>query len=102
MEADVALAIHTLHITHAPALPLWAAVVAERRGYDHEAALTLGKAVAGLDARSKRGRLGMFADAKGPQEARERTGRQPGEPCATVARDHAVLASEGVARARDP
>jgi hypothetical protein len=102
MAADVALASHTVHINHAPVLTLWAAVVADRLGYDDEAALTLGKAVAGVDAQSKGGRLGMFADARGPQEAREPTGRQVGEPCAAVARDHAVLASEGVAWARDP
>jgi hypothetical protein len=71
---------HTVNINRAPVLTLWAAVVAERLGYDHEAALTLGKAVAGLNAQSKGRRLGMFEEPKGPHEAREPTARQPGEP----------------------
>ncbi len=33
-------------INRAPVLTLWAAAVAERMGYDHDAALTLGKAMA--------------------------------------------------------
>jgi hypothetical protein len=40
-------------INRAPVLTLWAAVVAERLGYDREASLTLGRAVAGLNAQSK-------------------------------------------------
>lgn len=47
-------------INRAPVLTLWAAVVAERLGYDRESALTLGKAVAGLNAQSKGQRLGIF------------------------------------------
>ena len=35
-----------IKINRAPVLTLWAAVVAERLGFDHEVALTLGKAVA--------------------------------------------------------
>ncbi len=40
-------------INRAPVLTLWAAVVAERAGYEAEAALTFGKCVAGLNAQSK-------------------------------------------------
>ena len=47
-------------INRAPVLTLWATVVAERLGYDHETALTLGKAVAGLNAQAKGRRLGIF------------------------------------------
>jgi hypothetical protein len=47
-------------INRAPVLTLWAAVVAERLGFDREEALTLGKAVAGLTAQSKGQRLGVF------------------------------------------
>jgi hypothetical protein len=43
---------------------LWAAIVAERLGYDRRAALTLGKAVAGLNAQSKGQRLGIFEKPK--------------------------------------
>ena len=45
----------------APVLTLWAAIVAERLGFDREEALSLGKSVAGLTAQSKGRRLGIFA-----------------------------------------
>jgi hypothetical protein len=48
-------------INRAPELTLWAAIVAERLGFDLEEALSLGKAVAGLTAQSKGRRLGIFA-----------------------------------------
>ena len=50
----------TLKINRTPVLTLWAAVVAERLGFDREEALTLGKSVAGLTAQSKGQRLGIF------------------------------------------
>lgn len=50
----------TVTINRAPVLTLWAAVVAERLGFDPDEALTLGKAVAGLTAQSKGQRLGIF------------------------------------------
>ena len=51
-------------INRAPVLTLWAAVVAERLGHDRDTALTLGKAVAGLNAQSKGRRLGIFEEPK--------------------------------------
>ncbi|HSF31128.1 MAG TPA: hypothetical protein VLK82_11755 [Candidatus Tectomicrobia bacterium] len=72
------MATHTVTINRAPVLTLWAAVVAERLGYDQEAALTLGKAVAGLNAQSKGRRLGIFEEPTGPPEGREPIARQPG------------------------
>ena len=50
----------TVTINRAPVLTLWAAVVAERLGFERDEALTLGKAVAGLTAQSKGQRLGIF------------------------------------------
>ncbi len=50
----------TIRINRAPVLTLWAAVVAERLGFDHDTALTLGRAVAGLNAYSKGVSLGLF------------------------------------------
>ena len=47
-------------INRAPVLTLWASVVAERLGYDHQAALSLGKTLAGLNAQSKGRRLGIY------------------------------------------
>ena len=44
------MADRKIKINRAPVLTLWAAVVAERLGYERETALTLGKAVAGLNA----------------------------------------------------
>ena len=52
-------------INRAPVLTLWASVVAERMGYDRDAALTLGKCVAGLNAQAKGRRLGIYASPKG-------------------------------------
>jgi len=57
----------TISINRAPVLTLWAAVVAERLGYEHDAALTLGKCVAGLNAQSKGRMLGLFGKPKGPE-----------------------------------
>ena len=54
----------TVRINRAPVLTLWAAVVAERLGFDPDAALTLGRAVAGLNAHSKRVSLGLFEPSK--------------------------------------
>jgi hypothetical protein len=50
----------TFQINRAPVLTLWAAVVAERLGYDKDTALSLGKAVAGLTAQRKGQRLGIY------------------------------------------
>src|ERR687885_640762 len=58
---------HTIRVNRAPVLTLWGAVVAERLGYDRNEALTLGRAVAGLNAQSKGRRLGVF-DEPAPRE----------------------------------
>jgi hypothetical protein len=50
-------------INRAPVLTLWAAVVAERLGFDHAEALTLGRAVAGLNAHAKGVKLGIYEPA---------------------------------------
>jgi hypothetical protein len=57
---EESVAVKTLQINRAPVLTLWACVVAEGVGFDHQAALTLGKAVAGLNAQSKGRRLGIY------------------------------------------
>jgi hypothetical protein len=59
------MAKRKVQINRAPVLTLWAAVVAERLGYDHETALTLGRAIAGLNAQSKGRRLGIFEEPDG-------------------------------------
>jgi hypothetical protein len=50
----------TIQVNRAPVMTLWVAVVAERLGHDPGAALTLGKAVAGLNAQAKGRRLGLY------------------------------------------
>ncbi len=47
-------------INRAPVLTLWAAVVAERLGFNEDEALSLGKALAGLNAQTKGRRLGIY------------------------------------------
>ena len=47
------MASTTISINRAPVLTLWAAVVAQRLGFAEDEALTLGKAVAGLNAQAK-------------------------------------------------
>jgi hypothetical protein len=50
----------TISINRAPVLTLWAAIVAECSGHDWDEALTLGRALAGLNAQSKGQRLGIY------------------------------------------
>jgi hypothetical protein len=61
-------------INRAPVLTLWAAVVAEHLGFSHDEALTLGRAVAGLNAYSKGRALGIFRptpkDVRAKREAK--------------------------------
>lgn len=54
-------------INRAPVLTLWGTIVAERLGYDREAALTLGKGAAGLNAQSKGRMIGVFGEPKAPE-----------------------------------
>lgn len=62
-------------VNRAPVLTLWAAVVAKRLGHPWSTALTLGKAVAGLNAQSKGRRLGIYGPApEGAAPARRRKG----------------------------
>ena len=59
-------------------MALWASVVAERLGFDRDEALTLGKAVAGLNAQVKGQRLGTFeAVEKKGEQARGRPQSEP-------------------------
>ena len=64
-------------INRAPVLTLWAAVVAERLGFARDEALSLGKALAGLNAQSKGRRLGIFKPT--PKELQKVRGRERGE-----------------------
>ena len=54
----------TITVNRAPVLTLWAAIVAERLGFDRDTAMNLGKPVAGLTAQSKGRTLGIFKPPK--------------------------------------
>lgn len=61
----------SLLVNRAPVLTLWAAVVAERLGYSRDAALGLGKAMAGRNAYAKGVAIGLMA----PSPKREKAAR---------------------------
>jgi hypothetical protein len=93
MNGDDAMTNKRVKINRAPVLTLWAAVVAERLGYDHKTALTLGKAVAGLNAQSKGRRLGIFKEAKKEakdEDKKESKARQPKAQAAVTVLGRAV------------
>ena len=61
-------------------LRLWAAVIAKHVGFDRDEVLTLGMAVAGLNAHAKRKTLGLFSPTpedvrRKRKEMREREGK---------------------------
>lgn len=74
-SAGAANAAVTITINRAPVLTLWASVVAERLGYDRDEAVTLGRAVAGLNAAAKARSLGIARPREKP--AVERRGQPP-------------------------
>jgi hypothetical protein len=82
-------------INRAPVLTLWAAVVAERLGYDADEAATLGRAVAGLNAQAKGQRLGIFARSEPGAKPK------PSERAATRA-DTVLLLGRAVPIVRTP
>ncbi len=90
----------TIRVNRAPVLTLWAAIVAERLGHDADAAITLGRAVAGSSARVK-------ARAIGLEEARKDTGPQgaakpsPQQTVSLLGRDLPVVEQNGSAYALD-
>jgi hypothetical protein len=67
------MANNTITINRAPVLTLWASIVAERLGHSRQEALTLGKAVAGLNAQSKGKRLGIYEEKKEETKEKERS-----------------------------
>ena len=69
------MAATTISINRAPVLTLWAAAVAQRLGFNEDEALTLGKALTGLNAQAKGRRLGIFK----PHEEKARKAREKEE-----------------------
>jgi len=66
-----------IKINRAPVMTLWATIVAERLGYDKETALTLGKAVTGLNAQSKGRRLGIYEEKSEDEKEKEKKKEKP-------------------------
>jgi len=64
-------------------LTLWAAVVGEVLGFEHDEALTLERAVAGLNAYSKGVSLGLFQPT--PKEVQEQGRKMRKEETVTIA-----------------
>ena len=54
-----------VRVDRTPVLTLWAAIVAERLGHDSDAAITLGRAVAGSGARVKARAIGLEEKREG-------------------------------------
>ena len=82
-------------INRAPVLTLWAAVVAERLGFDRATALTLGQAVAGLSAYAKGVSLGLI-------EPRPELVREQGERLAEGEELRVALLGRAVPVVRTP
>jgi hypothetical protein len=59
---------NVVSINRAPVLTLWGAVVAEVLGYEQATALTLGKALAGLNAQSKGRTLGIYRQPESSED----------------------------------
>ncbi len=66
------MAATVVEVNRAPVLTLWAAVVAERQGYDWDTALTLGKVMAGLNAQAKGRGLGIYTPKEVSAEEKAR------------------------------
>lgn len=66
------MADNKITINRAAVLTLWASVVAERLGHNHQEALTLGRAVAGLNAQSKGRRIGIYAEKSEEEKQKEK------------------------------
>ncbi len=63
-------------VNRAPVLALWAGGVAEMLGFEHDEALTLGRAVAGLKAQLKGVSLGLFQPTPAEVEEQRRKMRR--------------------------
>ena len=66
-----------IKINRAPVMTLWATIVAERLGYEKDTALTLGKAVAGLNAQSKGRKLGIYEEKSEEEKEKEEKKEKP-------------------------
>src|SRR5512138_1954951 len=66
------MANNKVTINRAPVLTLWAAIVAERLGHKWDESLTLGRALAGLNAQSKGRRIGVYEKPTPEEKEKEK------------------------------
>ena len=79
-------------VNRAPVLTPWAAVVAGVLGFEHDEALTLGRAVAGLNAYLKGISLGLFQPAS--TEVKEQRRKMRKEETVTIDLLHRAVLAE--------
>jgi hypothetical protein len=89
-----------LTVNRAPVLTLWAVVVLERLGYSRDEALSLGRALAGLNAQSKGRRLGIFRAPAATEPAKKKRASPPGEESAVHLMGRAIPAVRTAAGVR--
>ncbi len=92
-----------IRVNRAPVLTLWAAVVAERLGHNPDAAITLGRAVAGSSARIKARAIGLD-EGERKEESDAKLKARPSEPRQVVhllGRDVPVIEGKQGVRALD-
>jgi hypothetical protein len=88
-------------INRAPVMTLWAAVVAERLGFDRDAAASLGRVLAGMNAATKAQAIGLAEpgeDAK-PERSRRPDPEDAGEAVELMGRMVPVVETEDGLRA---
>ncbi len=79
------MAKNKVTINRAPVLTLWAAIVAERLGHNWDESLTLGRAVAGLNAQSKGRRIGVYEKPTPEEKEKEKKEAKAAKAGPTVA-----------------
>ncbi len=89
----------TIRVNRAPVLTLWAAIVAERLGHDEDAAITLGRAVAGASARVKARSIGL--EERRDDAARPAAPKDAPRTVRLLGREVPVVAHEGSDHALD-
>lgn len=92
-----------IRVNRAPVLTLWAAIVAERLGHDADAAITLGRAVAGSSARVKARAIGLEEKPTGgePRDTTKATRLAPSQTVHLLGRNLPVVEQKGSQYALD-
>jgi hypothetical protein len=86
-------------INRAPVLALWATIVAERLGFTRDEALSLGKAVTGLNAQTKGQRLGIYTKKEVRRARGEEGGHGPRDAVELMGREIPVVRTAAGVRA---